>query len=69
MPKVDQERFELTHAEFGVGDVGVNLEPVAGREHRRFADRIVIVQRDQRFRHPLGWKGMPFANLRGCLAV
>ena len=49
--EVLEEALDLRDTGFVVFEFGVDLEPVARREHQRFADGLVVTQRDQRLAH------------------
>ncbi len=60
--EVCEELLELRDARFEVVQVGVDLEPAAGLQHRGFANRGVVAQRDERLGHARRREGVAFAD-------
>ena len=61
--EVAEELADLLDAFFVVFELGVDLEPAAGLQHQRFADRFVVAQRDQRFAHLVRRKRVALADV------
>ena len=53
---------ELRDARFEVVEVGVDLEPAAGLQHRGFANRVVVAQRDERLDDARRRESVAFAH-------
>ena len=61
--EVAQKRFDLLHARLEVVELGVDFETAAGRQHRGFANVIVVAQGNQGLDHAGGGERVALPDL------
>ena len=69
VPEILEEALDLRDARLVVLKLGVDLQTVAGLQHQRFADRLVIAQRDEGLAHLRSGERVALADLNGSRVV